>query len=138
MLLELVQCGDLWPYIYRKKVPKFRDALPRSEHGNFEYADAKFYTANLVCALEYIHSLGIAYRDLKPEVRVVGPITHFYLYMYLRLMATHSRTTTLTHMYMNPSCAYTNSNHISPPFFIYEDDADLVLLFFFFFFFVIM
>jgi serine/threonine protein kinase len=82
MLLELVQCGDLWPYIYRKKVPKFRDALPRSEHGNFEYADAKFYTANLVCALEYIHSLGIAYRDLKPEVKGGWTILHTFTYIY--------------------------------------------------------
>jgi serine/threonine protein kinase/CRP-like cAMP-binding protein len=67
MLLELVQSGDLWPYIYRKKIPKFRDALPRTPFGGFETAHALFYTANLVSALEYIHSLGIAYRDLKPE-----------------------------------------------------------------------
>jgi len=69
MLLELVQAGDLWPYIYRKKVPKFFNALPRSAaFGGFVTAHARFYAANLVAALEYIHGLGIAYRDLKPEV----------------------------------------------------------------------
>jgi serine/threonine protein kinase len=52
MLLELVQAGDLWPYIYRKKVPKFFNALARTEFGGFELPAARFYAANLVAALE--------------------------------------------------------------------------------------
>lgn len=29
--------------------------------------DAKFYAAEVICALEYLHLLGYIYRDLKPE-----------------------------------------------------------------------
>lgn len=33
----------------------------------FTEEDVKFYLAELALALDHIHSLGIIYRDLKPE-----------------------------------------------------------------------
>jgi serine/threonine protein kinase len=33
----------------------------------FTEEDVKFYLAELAMALDHIHSLGIIYRDLKPE-----------------------------------------------------------------------
>src|SRR6185437_11045477 len=34
---------------------------------HFTELRAKFYVAEIVCALESLHDLGIIYRDLKPE-----------------------------------------------------------------------
>jgi serine/threonine protein kinase len=44
--------------------------------------DAKFYAAEVVAALEYLHLMGFIYRDLKPESTSLPP----------RLLAGHART----------------------------------------------
>jgi serine/threonine protein kinase/CRP-like cAMP-binding protein len=62
MLMEFVQGGELWSYIYEKQ-----DAVKRSAAGGFEYSAVKFYAANVIMAFKHLHSKGIAYRDLKPE-----------------------------------------------------------------------
>lgn len=33
----------------------------------FEEHRTKFYAAEIICALEYLHKLDVVYRDLKPE-----------------------------------------------------------------------
>ncbi|KAK3268360.1 hypothetical protein CYMTET_23130 [Cymbomonas tetramitiformis] len=52
-LLEFVQGGELFRLLSKKR----RFALPM----------AVFYAANVVLALEHLHSKGIVYRDMKPE-----------------------------------------------------------------------
>ncbi|KAK4290253.1 hypothetical protein Pmani_036833 [Petrolisthes manimaculis] len=53
MLFEYVCGGELFAYL--------RNA------GKFPLTSAVFYAAEIVSALEYLHSLSIVYRDLKPE-----------------------------------------------------------------------
>ena len=53
MLLEYVCGGELFTYL--------RNA------GRFTADTALFYAAEIVLALEYLHSLSLVYRDLKPE-----------------------------------------------------------------------
>ncbi|XP_043525759.1 cAMP-dependent protein kinase catalytic subunit PRKX isoform X2 [Frieseomelitta varia] len=53
MLLEFVAGGELFSYL--------RSA------GRFSGPTSCFYAAEIVCALEYLHSKHIVYRDLKPE-----------------------------------------------------------------------
>ncbi|CAF4231818.1 unnamed protein product [Rotaria socialis] len=51
--LELIEGGELFRHL--------RDSE------RFEEKKAKFYASQIVLALEYLHLLGIVYRDLKPE-----------------------------------------------------------------------
>lgn len=37
-------------------------------------AHAKFYAAEVVCALEYLHLMGFLYRDLKPESNISSQV----------------------------------------------------------------
>lgn len=62
MLMEFIQGGELWSYIYEKT-----NTVTRCQAGGFEMPAVKFYSANVILAFKHIHSRGIAYRDLKPE-----------------------------------------------------------------------
>lgn len=55
MLLELVQGGELF------------SLLANQETGRLSSSHSRFYAANVVLALECLHSMDILYRDLKPE-----------------------------------------------------------------------
>ena len=35
--------------------------------GKFDQERSRFYAAELLCALEHLHSFNVVYRDLKPE-----------------------------------------------------------------------
>ena len=62
MLMEFIQGGELWSYIYEKS-----NAVKRNTAGGFEMSAVKFYAANVLLAFRHLHMKGIGYRDLKPE-----------------------------------------------------------------------
>ncbi|KAI1899339.1 hypothetical protein AGOR_G00060770 [Albula goreensis] len=53
MLMDYVPGGELFSYLRNR--------------GRFNNATGLFYSAEIVCAIEYLHSKAIVYRDLKPE-----------------------------------------------------------------------
>lgn len=53
--LELAKHGDLLRYIRKL--------------GHFDIPASKFYIAELILAVEHMHSKGVLHRDLKPEVK---------------------------------------------------------------------
>ncbi|XP_029785442.1 cAMP-dependent protein kinase catalytic subunit PRKX isoform X1 [Suricata suricatta] len=53
MLMEFVPGGELFTYLRNR--------------GRFSGGTGLFYSAEIVCAIEYLHSKHIVYRDLKPE-----------------------------------------------------------------------
>lgn len=58
MLLDYVCGGELFSHLRRA--------------GRFEYLTTRFYAAEIILAIEYLHSLSIIYRDLKPENLLIG------------------------------------------------------------------
>ena len=62
MLMEFVQGGEMWSYIYEKT-----DMIARNSFGGFDINVVKFYSANVILAFHYLAARVIAYRDLKPE-----------------------------------------------------------------------
>lgn len=53
MIVEYVNGGDLFFHIKKK--------------GSLNEKEARFYGAQIIIALSYLHSKKIIYRDLKPE-----------------------------------------------------------------------
>ncbi|KAK2944352.1 putative cAMP-dependent protein kinase catalytic subunit [Blattamonas nauphoetae] len=53
LLMEFAPGGEIYSHLRRMEV--------------FDVATTKYYAAQLLTALEFMHSKGIAYRDLKPE-----------------------------------------------------------------------
>ncbi|KAL2343132.1 hypothetical protein Fmac_004417 [Flemingia macrophylla] len=67
IVMEFCSGGDL--HTLRYKHP----------HNRFPLSSARFYAAEVLVALEYLHMLGIIYRDLKPENVLVRSDGHIML-----------------------------------------------------------
>ncbi|MBA0657679.1 hypothetical protein Goklo_009952 [Gossypium klotzschianum] len=67
LVMEYCPGGDL--YVARQRQPGKR----------FNISSAKFYAAEILLALEYLHMMGIVYRDLKPENVLVREDGHIML-----------------------------------------------------------
>ncbi|MCO5564067.1 hypothetical protein L7F22_017723 [Adiantum nelumboides] len=67
LVMDFCPGGDL--YALRQKQPGKR----------FDLGAARFYAAEVLLALEYLHMLGIVYRDLKPENVLVRQDGHIML-----------------------------------------------------------
>lgn len=67
LVMEFCPGGDL--YAARQRLPSKR----------FSVTAAKFYAAETLLALEYLHMMGIVYRDLKPENVLVREDGHIML-----------------------------------------------------------
>jgi len=46
---------------------------------------AKFYFAETVLAVEYLHNYGIVHRDLKPDKYAINPINSFFFLNLLNI-----------------------------------------------------
>ncbi|XP_044124907.1 protein kinase C delta type-like [Bufo gargarizans] len=60
--LEYMSCGDFDQFLRVK--------------GRLDIPSARFYAAELVCGIQYLHSKGIIHRDLKPENILVAETGH--------------------------------------------------------------
>ncbi|KAI8607418.1 kinase-like domain-containing protein, partial [Chytriomyces sp. MP71] len=62
LILEYIPGGDMFSHIRK--------------HVRFQESIARFYTCEIILALEYIHSKNVIYRDLKPENILLDPRGH--------------------------------------------------------------
>lgn len=90
MLLEYVSGGELFSYIYK--------------YGALGYSVARFYTAQAVLAIDFLHSKGIVYRDLKPENMLLDMFGHIRLvdFGFAKHVTTKTYTICGTHDYLAP------------------------------------
>jgi serine/threonine protein kinase len=69
MLLDFVRGGELWSLLYERESDWSHVQGPC---GGLNERGVRFYAGTVVLALEALHELDIAYRDLKPENLLLG------------------------------------------------------------------
>jgi protein kinase A len=65
LLLEFIPGGDMWAVLYDESHHTAFGSP--TKFGGIEINMAKFYFANVLSAISYLHSNDVIYRDLKPE-----------------------------------------------------------------------
>lgn len=81
MVLEYVNGGELFSYL--------------RQEGRLPIDSARFYSAEIVCAFEHLHSLNIVYRDLKPENLLIDSGGHLKIADFGFAKVVEKRTWTL-------------------------------------------
>ncbi|XP_077117052.1 protein kinase C delta type-like isoform X2 [Ranitomeya variabilis] len=66
--MEYMSCGDFYQLLHR--------------NGPLDIASARFYAAELVCGIQFLHSRGVIHRDLKPENILVAETGHIKITDY--------------------------------------------------------
>ncbi|XP_073509488.1 protein kinase C delta type-like [Phyllobates terribilis] len=66
--MEYMSCGDFYQLLHRK--------------GPLDITSARFYAAELVCGIQFLHSKGVIHRDLKPENILVTDTGHLKITDY--------------------------------------------------------
>ncbi|KAK0556894.1 Serine/threonine-protein kinase [Tilletia horrida] len=81
LVLAFVNGGELFHHLQRE--------------GRFSETRSRFYAAELLCALEHLHSFNVVYRDLKPENILLDYTGHIALcdFGLCKLDMTEDRTT---------------------------------------------
>uniref|UniRef100_A0A0C3UEU4 Protein kinase domain-containing protein n=1 Tax=Guillardia theta (strain CCMP2712) TaxID=905079 RepID=A0A0C3UEU4_GUITC len=77
LVMDFINGGELFSYIAREKV--------------FSEPRARFYAAEIILALEYLHEMSIIYRDLKPENILLDDKGHIRLTDFGHSKDEHSR-----------------------------------------------
>jgi serine/threonine protein kinase len=65
MILEYCNGGDLSVHLTKREI--------------FDEPDACFFMAEIILAIEYVHSLNVIYRDMKPENILIDADGHMKL-----------------------------------------------------------
>lgn len=75
MVLEYLPGGEFWGIMHEDP-----NVLGYTNLGGLPAQSAVFYAANVVAAISHMHSVGICYRDLKPE-NMVHNMTYLLILM---------------------------------------------------------